>query len=116
MSVCLSVCLSVVSISASVCVLHSINITFDIFFEEAAIPEGISRVTTGYEVLRIKILELAQLVTYSGGRAKAQRPARTYIQQLCADTGCSLKDLLEAMDDREGWWERVREICTGGVI
>ena len=30
--------------------------------------------------------------------------------QLCADTGCSLDDLLEAMDDREGWRERVRDI------
>ena len=38
------------------------------------------------------------------------RPARIYIQQLCADTGCSLEDLPEAMDDREGWRERIREI------
>ena len=36
-------------------------------------------------------------------RAKAGRPARTNIQQLCADTGCSPEDLPEAMDDREGW-------------
>ena len=39
----------------------------------------------------------------SHGRAKAGRPARTYIQQLCADTGFSLEDLPEAMDDREKW-------------
>ena len=32
------------------------------------------------------------LWTPSHGRAKAGRPARTYIQQLCADTGCSLED------------------------
>ena len=32
--------------------------------------------------------------------AKAGRPARTYIQQLCADTGCSLEDLPGVMDDR----------------
>ena len=51
----------------------------------------------------------------SHGRAKAGRPARTYIQQLCADTGCSLEDLPEAMDDREGWWERVREIPADGT-
>ena len=44
------------------------------------------------------------------GHAKARRPARTYIQQLCADTGCSPGDLPEAMDDREGWWERIRDI------
>ena len=32
--------------------------------------------------------------------AKAGRPARTYIQQLCDDTGCSPEDLPEAMNDR----------------
>ena len=44
----------------------------------------------------------------SQGRAKAGRPARTYIQQLCVDTGCSPEDLPKAIDDREGWRERVR--------
>ena len=34
-------------------------------------------------------------------RAKAGRPARTYIQQLCEDMGCSPEDLPEAMNDRE---------------
>ena len=48
--------------------------------------------------------------TPSHGRAKAGRPARTYIQRLCADTGCSLEDLPGAMDDREEWRERFREI------
>ena len=43
------------------------------------------------------------LWTPSRGRAKAGWPARTYIQPLCADTGCSPEDLPEAMDDREGW-------------
>ena len=43
-------------------------------------------------------------------RAKAERPARTYIQPLCADTGYRQEDLPGAMDDREGWRERVREI------
>ena len=36
-------------------------------------------------------------------RAKAGRAARTYIQQLCKDTGCSPEDLPEAMNDRENW-------------
>ena len=35
------------------------------------------------------------------GRAKAGRPARTYIQQLCEDTGCCPEDLPRAMNDRE---------------
>ena len=50
------------------------------------------------------------LWTPSQGRAKAGRPARTYIQQLCTDMGCCPKDLPEAMDDREGWRERFRDI------
>ena len=44
------------------------------------------------------------------GRAKAGRPARTYIQKLCEDTGCSPEDLPEAMNNREEWRERVRDI------
>ena len=55
------------------------------------------------------------LWTHSHGRAKAGRSARTYIQQLCADTGLSLEDILEAMDDRKGWRNRVREISADGT-
>ena len=53
------------------------------------------------------------LWTPTYGQAKAGRPARTYIQQLCEDTGCSPEDLPEAMKDREKWRERVRDNCTG---
>ena len=49
------------------------------------------------------------------GRAKAGRPARTYIQKLCEDTGCSPEDLPEAMNDREKWRERVRDIQASGT-
>ena len=55
------------------------------------------------------------LWTPTYGRAKAGRPARTYIQQLCEDTGCSPEDLPEAMNDREKWRERVRDIRTGST-
>ena len=46
------------------------------------------------------ISDVLQWIPYHG-RAKAGRPARTYIQQLRADTGCSPEDLPKAMDDRE---------------
>ena len=39
------------------------------------------------------------------GQAKAGRPARTYIEQPCEDTGWSPEDLPEAMNDREKWSE-----------
>ena len=50
------------------------------------------------------------------GRAKAGRPARTYIQQLCEDTGCCPEDLHRTMNDREEWRERVRDICATSAI
>ena len=55
------------------------------------------------------------LWTSSHGRVKAGRPARTYIQQLCADTECSPEDLSDAMDDREKWLERVSDIRADSV-
>ena len=50
------------------------------------------------------------------GRAKAGRPARTYIQQLCEDTGCCPEYLPRAMNDREEWRERVRDIRATSAI
>ena len=50
------------------------------------------------------------------GRAKAGRPARTYIQQPCEDTGCCPEDLPRAMNDREEWRERVRDIRATSTI
>ena len=55
------------------------------------------------------------LWTPTYGWAKAGRPAWTYIQQLCEDTGCSPEDMPEAMNNREEWWERVRDIRAGGT-
>ena len=50
------------------------------------------------------------------GRAKAGRPARTYIQQLCEDTGCCPEDLPRVMNDREEWRERVGDIRAASTI
>ena len=46
------------------------------------------------------------------GCAKAGRPARTYIQQLCENTECCPEELPEVMNDWEKWRERVRDICA----
>ena len=48
------------------------------------------------------------------GRAKAGSPARTYIQQLCEDIGCSPEDLPEAMNDKK-WRERVKDTRACGM-
>ena len=56
------------------------------------------------------------LWTTAYGRTKAGRPAWTYIQQLCEDTGCSPEDLPEAMNDREKWRERARDIRASGMM
>ena len=74
--------------------------------------------TLHYEVMngqqRTKLISDVLLWTPTYGRAKAGRPARTYIQQLCEDTGCSPEDLPDAMNDREKWRERVRDIRASG--
>ena len=49
------------------------------------------------------------------GWAKAGWPARSYIQQLCADTGYSLENHLGAMNDRDRGQEKVREIRAGSA-
>ena len=55
------------------------------------------------------------LWTPTYGREKAGRPARTYIQQLCEDTEWCPEDLPEAMNNREKWRERVRDIRVSGT-
>ena len=55
------------------------------------------------------------LWTPTYGQAKAGRPARTYIQQLWEDMGCSPEDLPEAMNDRENCRERVGDIRASGT-
>ena len=64
---------------------------------------------------RDELISVVLLWTSSHGQAKVRRPARTYIQQLCEDTGCSPEDPPEAMNDREGWRERVRDIRADGT-
>ena len=64
---------------------------------------------------RDELISDVLLWTPTHGRAKAGRPARTYTQQLCEDTGCSPEDLPEAMNDREKWRERVRDIRASGT-
>ena len=62
-----------------------------------------------------EIISDVLLWTPTYGQSKVGRPARTFIQQLCDDTGCNPEDLPEAMNDRETWRERVRDIhasCT----
>ena len=64
---------------------------------------------------RDELISDVLLWTPTYGRAKAGRPARTYIEQLCEDSGCSPEYQPEAMNDREKWRERVRDIrasCT----
>ena len=64
---------------------------------------------------RDELISNVLLWTSTYGRTKAGRPARTYIQQLCEDTGCSHEDLPEAMNDREKWRKRVRDIRASGT-
>ena len=64
---------------------------------------------------RDELISDVLLWTPTYGRAKAGEPVRTYIQQLCEDTGCCPEDLPEAMNHGEKWRERVRDICAYGT-
>ena len=64
---------------------------------------------------RDELISDALLWTPTYGRANAGRLGRTYIQQLCEDTGCSPEDLPEVMNDREKWRERIRYIRASGT-
>ena len=64
---------------------------------------------------RDELISNVLLWTPTYGRAKAGLPSRTFIQQLCEDTGCSREDLPEAMNDREKWREGVRDIRASGT-
>ena len=65
---------------------------------------------------RDELIRDVLLWTPTHGRAKAGRPARTYIQQLCEDTGCCPEDLPRAMNDRGEWRERARDIRATSAI
>ena len=64
---------------------------------------------------RDKLISDVLLWTPAYGRAKAGRPARIYIHQLCEDTGYSPEDLPEVMNNREKWREWVRDIRASGT-
>ena len=66
-------------------------------------------------ISRDELISYVLLWTPSHGREKARWPTRLYIQQLCEDTGCNPGDLPEAMNDRDGWQERVRDIRADGT-
>ena len=64
---------------------------------------------------RDELISDVLLWTPTYGRANAGRPARTYIQQLCEDTGYNPEDLPEAMNYKEKWRERVRGIRAASM-
>ena len=64
---------------------------------------------------RDELIRNVLLRTPTYGRAKAGRPAWTYIQQLWEDTGWGPEDLPEAMNNWEKWRERVRDIRASGT-
>ena len=64
---------------------------------------------------RDELISDVLLWTSTYGRAKAGRPAQTYIQQLCEDTGCSPENLPAAMNDREERRESIRDIRASGT-
>ena len=50
-----------------------------------------------------KLINDVLLWTPAHGHASVSGSAVTYIHQLCVETGCTLEDRPEAMDNRYGW-------------
>ena len=61
---------------------------------------------------KCELLSDTLLWTLSHARADFGRPARTYQQQISTVTGHILENLPNAMDDRDEWRGRVKEICA----
>ena len=53
---------------------------------------------------------------YMDANKTAGEEARRQLHKNAEDTGCSSEDLPEAMNDREKWRERVRDICASGTM
>ena len=66
----------------------------------------------GFGSSEIYVWPHCQLLIYIYIYRGPWQAARTYIQQLCEDTGCCSEDLPEAMNDRKKWRERVTDICA----
>ena len=62
------------------------------------------------------LISNALLWTPSHRRANVRWLAETYLRQLCVNTGCSLEDLSEVMENRNEWQERVRVIHVSGML
>ena len=66
----------------------------------------VRRTAGHYKRSKDELISDLLLLTPTQGCVSVGWPARTYLHLLCADTGCSLKELHGAMDDRDGWRER----------
>ena len=67
-------------------------------------------------IFLIKLISDVLLWTPSHGQASVGWPTRTYLQQLCTDTGCSLEDFPEVTNNGDKWLERVREIRVSTMM
>ena len=99
----------------ALCIVMNFLILWSIWVSLLSIIRNVPSILQGGLVLFFFPSSLVLLWTPTYGQAKAGRQARTYIQQLCEDTGCNPEDLPEAMNDREKWREMVRDIRTGGT-
>ena len=68
-------------------------------------------------IIKEKLISDVLMWTPSHGRARVERPTRTYLQKLCIETGCSIEDLPGAMDDSNEWcgerWSEKSVVVSG---
>ena len=56
------------------------------------------------------------LWTTTHGHISTDQLAKTYIELLWVDTGCSLENLPRIMANRDGRWERIKGVCAVGML
>ena len=59
-----------------------------------------------------KLINDILLWTTIHGHSSLDQPTKIYISHLCIDTRCCVEDLLKTVTDRDGWQERVKQICV----
>ena len=70
-----------------------------------------SKISKTYSRSKDELISNVLLWTPTHGHTSVGWPAKTYIHQLCTETGYHRDDMLKVMTNRDGWWERVKKKC-----
>ena len=73
-------------------------------------------ITNSWRAAFVSPLAIYSLRSPCNGHTSIGRPMRTYIDQLCVDVGCLPEDLPDALQDRNGWRQKVMSVLVMMII